>query len=263
LAWKTASASSTRLYSRAEVLDFAVADFEYFHDHFYATTPGYRNPPANLFKDGAYNEQYTAYAAAARFGTVIPGGGTISQHDFQIGYWLTALGAGEKLGFNDALRRASPKAKAVLDWLIAMQRKRIVGRLLEAPNILPEGGYIYVVNIWTAAQVVATGGDVSRLPQTYAALAASKGSSPRWDVYTAEGQELSRDGAGMDLLIAGPSILRYLLRQTGPDIEAAQAVANGWRNAKKQSELAKGSDAGTEWFRYLAACHNPARSAQG
>jgi hypothetical protein len=263
LAWKTASASSTRLYSRAEVMDFAVADFEYFHDHFYATTPGYRDPPVNLFKDGAYDERYAAFAAAARFGTVVQAGGTISQLDFQIGYWLTALGAGEKMGFNDALRRASAKAGEVLDWLIAMQRKRIVGRLLHAPNILAEGGYIYVVNIWSAAQIEATRGDVSRLPQTYEALAAFKGTSPGWDVYMADGQEQSRDGPGMDLLIAGPSILRYLLRQTGEDIEAAQAVANGWRNARKQSELGKGADAGTGWFRYLVACHNPARSAQG
>lgn len=262
LAWKTASATSTRLYSRAEVMDFAVADFELFHDHLYATKPGYGNPPANVLRNGAFDPLTASFAAAACFGTLAPGGADVSQQEFQIGYWLTALAAGEKMGFNAALRRASAKAGTVLDWLIAMQRKRIVGRLLHAPNILPAGGTPYYVSVWTKAQVDAAGGEVARLPRTYQELAAVTGSSPDWDTYVWDGQVVSRDGLGMDMLIAGPSVLRYLLNQTGTDIEAAQNVANNWRNARKKSEMAKGADAGDAWFRYLVACHNPAKPVQ-
>lgn len=262
LAWKTASPNSTRLYNRAEVMDFAVYDFEYFHDHHYATTPGYANPPANVLKNGAFNSLYASYAAAPLFGTCVPDSSQITQQDFQIGYWLSALAAAEKLGFNAALRQASTKAATVLDWLIAMQRKRIVGRILQAPTMLPDGGTNYAMIIWRQAQIEAVGGDVSQLPRTYQQLAAVNGTSATWDYYVHEGETISRDGQAMDQLIAGPSLLRYLLNQSGADISSAQAVATGWRNAKKADELAKGVNAGEGWFRYLQASNNPAKSSQ-
>jgi hypothetical protein len=196
------------------------------------------------------------------FGTCTPDSIQVSQLDFQIGYWLSALAAAEKMGFNTALRQASAKAGAVLDWLIAMQRKRIVGRILQAPTMLPDGGTNYVMIIWRQAQIEAVGGDVAQLPRTYQALAAVNGTSASWDCYTHEGQTISRDGQAMDQLIAGPSLLRYVLNQTGPDISSAQSVASGWRNAKKADELAKGVNAGEGWFRYLQASNNPAKSVQ-
>lgn len=262
LAWKTASAGSQRLYSRNEVLDFTLFDFEQFHDRHYASTPGFLHPPANLMQNGKVNTTLAVYAAAQHFGVVGKDDLALFQHDFFIGYWLSALAAGEKLGFNTAIRQASPKAKAVLNWLIAMHRRRIVGRLLEAPHLKPFSGSNYVVGIWTAEQIANAGGEVSQLPRSYAALNARWGRSERWDKYIDNGQEISRDGQAMDQLIAGPSLLRYLLHQTGDDLIAAQAIAHGWREEKKREELAKGREAGSGWFAYLQATNNPAKAVQ-
>jgi hypothetical protein len=66
----------------------------------------------------------------------------------------------------------------------------------------------------------------------------------------------------MDQLVAGPSLLRYLLGQEGGDIVEAQAVAHRRREEKKAAELRKGGSAGSGWFRYLQATNNPARAVQ-
>ncbi|RVT93814.1 hypothetical protein [Sphingomonas crocodyli] len=263
LAWKTGSATSTRLYSRAEVLAFVVADFERFHDEHYAATPGFAHPPASIFIDGRFDGTRAVYAAAAHFGPVTADNGDkMIQLDFQIGYWLTALGAGEKLGFHDALRRASAKAGTVLDWLIAAHRRRVVGRINGAPHILHADATPYLTPLWTREMIVAAGGEVARLPQDYAAMQAAFGSSERWDMFVHEGREQSRDGQAMDQLIAAPATLRYLLRQSGEDIDRAMATVAGWRREKIAEELNKGEDAGGGWFLYLQATHNPPTAAQ-
>lgn len=262
LAWKTASANSSRLYSRAEVMDFIVYDFEYFYNKHYAATPGFLYPPTNVMVNGNVGDVLASYAAAPLFGPCVPGGLEVTQQDFQIGYWLTALAAAEKLGFNAALRQASTKAAAVLDWMIALHRKRVIGRLVTAPNLNPARGLPYVTMIWSQEQIIAANGNVAALPQTYAALAAVAGQSTNWDSYVFEGHTMSRDGQAMDQLLAAPSMLRYMLNQTGSDINAAQTAANTRRNAKKADELAKGVDAGSGWFWYLQASHNPAKSVQ-
>lgn len=261
LAWKTASASSTRLYSRAEVLDFARFDFELFHDTHYAADPGFLHPPANVMPNGQVDMRLAAYAAARHFGIVAKADDRIYQHEFFIGYWLSALAAAEKLGFNDALRSVSPKVRAVLDWLIAMHRKRIVGRILEAPQLPPYGGN-YMVGIWGIDHITRVGGEVARLPRRYAELEQLWGKTPSWDKYVEGEREVNRDGQAMDQLIAGPSLLRYLLRQEGEDVVAAQAVAQRWREQKKAEELAKRDRAGSDWFVYLQATNNPARPVQ-
>lgn len=262
LAWKTASASSQRLYSRAEVLDFTLYDFEHFHDSHYNANPGFLHPPVNLMPRGRVDIGLATYAAAQFFGIVAKDDNRIYQHDFSIGYWLSALAAGEKLGFNDALRRASPKVGAVIDWLIAMHRKRIVGRILGSPQLPPVDGSNYLVGIWTVEHIAAAGGQVARLPQGYSDLERLCGKTPSWDKYLDNGREVNRDGQAMDQLIAGPSLLRYLLRQEGEDLVAAQSVANRWREQKKAEELAKRDRAGSDWFVYLQATNNPARPVQ-
>lgn len=261
LAWKTASATSQRLYSRDEVLDFVRFDFELFHDKHYASSPGFLNPPANVMLNGQVDVRLATYAAARHFGIVAKADDRIYQHEFYIGYWLSALAAAEKMGFNDALRSASPKVRAVVDWMIAMHRKRIVGRILEAPQLPPYGGN-YMVGIWSVDHITRVGGDVSRLPHSYAELERLWGKTPSWDKYLDNGVEVKRDGQAMDQLIAGPSLLRYLLRQEGEDLIAAQTVANRWREQKKAEELAKREAAGSGWFVYLQATNNPARSVQ-
>nr|WP_232307017.1 hypothetical protein [Sphingomonas sp. Y57] len=262
LAWKTASATSQRLYSRREVLDFTVFDFELFHDRHYAATPGFMNPPTNLMPGGQLNLTHAVYAAARHFGVVAKGGWGVYQHEFSIGYWLSALATGEKFGFNDALRGASAKAGAVLDWLIAMHRGRIVGRLVEGANLPPLDRISYMMGIWSPDHIAAAGGEVARLPRRYADLEGLWGRAPGWDRFEDHGRMVTRDGQAMDQLIAGPSLLRYLLGQSGEDLLAAQAIANRWREQKKAEELAKGERAGEGWFVYLQASNNPARPVQ-
>jgi len=262
LAWKTASATSDRLYSRAEVMDFVLFDFELFHDRHFASSPGFLNPPANLLSGGRPDMRLATYAAARCFGIVAKSEIRIYQHEFSIGYWLSALAAGEKLGFNEALRQGSTKVRAVIDWLIAMHRRRVIGRLTEAPCLPPLDGSNYLVGLWSAEHITAAAGEVARLPQTYAALEGVWGKTARWDQYVDDRGEVSRDGQAMDQLIAGPSQLRYLLGQSGDDLLAAQSIANQWREEKKALELAKGAAAGSGWFTCLQATNNPARAVQ-
>lgn len=263
LAWKTASAGSPRLYSRAEVLEFTLFDFELFHDRYYASSPGFLNPPANLLRDGRPDLRLATYAAAQYFGVVSSNDSSLFQHEFSIGYWLSALAAAEKMGFNAAVRRGSAKAGAVLDWLVAMHRKRIVGRILEGANLQTMDGSNYTVGIWSAEHIAHAAGDVTRLPRSYAGLVELWGRSRGWDSYEGNGGTISRDGQALDQLIAGPSLLRYMLGQTGDDLVAAQTLANDWREQKKAGELAKGDAAGTGWFVYLQATNNPAKAVQG
>lgn len=262
LAWKTASATSHRLYSRRDVMDFTVDDFEQFHDRHYAATPGFLYPPTNLMPGGQVNLNHAVYAAAQYFGVVGKDGNRLAQHEFSIGYWLSALAAGEKLGFNAALRSASPKVRTVLDWLIGMHRKRIVGRIVEGAHVPPLDGVGYMQPVWSADHIAAVGGDVRRLPRSYAGLETLWGRAPGWDRFQNGEQMGTRDGQSMDQLIAGPSLLRYMLGQSGEDLVAAQTIANGWREQKKTQELKKGESAGEGWFVYLQASNNPARPVQ-
>jgi len=262
LAWKTASATSQRLYSRTEVMDFVLFDFEQFHARHYASTPGFLNPPANLMPNGQVDLRLAVYAAAQFFGPCHFADSELQQHEFFIGYWLSALAAAEKMGFNAAIRRASAKAGEMLDWLIGMHRKRVVGRILQGSRLQTIGGSSHLLGLWSRDHIVKAGGDVTRLPRDYAALMPLWGQTEGWDSYIGNGQSVSRDGQALDQLIAAPSLLRYLLGQSGDDLIEAQRIANGWREAKRTQELAKGDQAGTGWFAYLQATNNPARPVQ-
>ena len=260
LAWKTASANSDRLYNRAEVLDFVSKDFEWFNDNLKVTTPGFDNPPANIFVSGSVDTRLGIFACAARFGPTLYFSDTqnFGQHDFFCGYWLTALGIAEKLGFNAALRAKSTKAGQVLDWLIAQHRKRIVGRINQAP-LSNQADVDYVFAAWKGTAIAAAGGAVASLPQTYAAAQTQNGTVASWDIYVgSDGSTQTKDGQAMDQLIAGPSILKTQLGLTGADIDSAAATAAGWRNQKKTEQTALGINAGQGWFRYLNAINNPA-----
>jgi hypothetical protein len=261
LCWKTGSANSDRLYRRSETLDFVIKDFEWFHDNHLVSTPGFNNPPANLLVNGQIDGNRAVYAAAQRFGVITRLGDNeaFGQHDFFIGYWLTALGIAEKVGFNAAVRGASVKAAAVLNWLIAKHRQRVLGRINQASVIGNATGSPFTFRLWTDTAIAAAGGVAASLPQNYAALSATNGSTASWDVWNSSGA--SRDGQAMDQLIAGPSILKNQLAQTGADIDSALATASGWRNQKKTAQEALGANgAGTSWFIYLQAVNNLAIS---
>lgn len=258
LAWKTASASSDRLYTRAEVIDFVKRDFEWFSDNHKTSNPGFDNPPANVLTNGEVDERKLFYAGASRFGIMGTVSGDFGQADFSIGYWLVALGIGEKIGFNAAIRTASAKAGSVVDFLIARHRQRVVGRINNAPRANVGSPDPYAMVIWRRASVLSAGGNVAALPQNFAAVATQNGNSSSWDAYTHQGATYEKDGQGMDQLIAGPSILKNQLGQAGGDLDAAQTTATGWRDAKKAQEAARGVEAGSGWFRYLNAVHNPA-----
>lgn len=260
LAWKTASLNSDRLYSRAEVLSFVGRDFETFSDMHLTASPGFNAPPANVMTSGSIDGLKAIYAAAQYFGPAADlGGGTIGQHDFMVGYWMTALGIGEKLGFNAALRASSSKAGIVLDWLIAQHRKRVVGRINDASRAnLADNSYLF--HLWPAAAIVAAGGAVSALPRSYASVATRNGQAPSWDLSAVDGPAVSRDGQATDQLLAGPSILRNQLVQSGADLDAAVNAAATRRTQKKNEQAALGVNAGTSWFVYLNAVNNPALS---
>lgn len=261
LIWKTASRTSDRLYSRAEILAYVVKDFETFSDTHKTSNPGFDNPPSNVMSGGNVDENLAVYAATHRFGVCGWFDGAVSQHDFYIGYWQTALGIAERIGFNAALRAASAKAGAVVDWMIAQHRKRIVGRINDAPLANPGGGSDYMFYLWQESTITGASGNVASLPQTYAAIATQNGNATSWDIFDYSGSTHSRDGQAMDQLIAGPSVLRIHLGQSGGDLTTAETTATSRRNQKKVEQEGLGANgAGTTWFKYLQAVHNPAIS---
>lgn len=258
LIWKTASRNSDRLYSREEILDFVAQDFETFSAAHKTSNPGFDNPPANVVTAGSVDDVRAIYAATDRFGVCGLLDGDVVQHDFYIGYWLTALGLAERIGFNAALRARSSTAGAVIDWLIAKHRQRVVGRINVAANTDCGTGTPYLLNIWGRAGIVAAGGDVASLPQGYSDLAPVNGTNGSWDVFDEGGSAGSRDGQAMDQLIAGPSILKAHLGQSGIDLDQAENTAASWRSQKVAEQDQLGSDgAGTTWFRYLQIVNNP------
>jgi hypothetical protein len=143
-----------------------------------------------------------------------------------------------------------------------MHRKRVVGRILEGARLQTLGGSNYMIGLWGRQHMIDVAGDVARLPHSYAGIVKLWGETRGWDSYEADGRSVSRDGQALDQLIAGPSLLRYILGQTGEDLILAQKIAQEWRETKKREELAKGQDAGTGWFAYLQATNNPARAVQ-
>lgn len=257
LAWKTGSANSHRLYSRADILDFVIFDFEGFYETFYVSEPGYLNPPTNISAGGAN----AIFAAAQRFGPMEWSDDMGAwQHDFYIGYWMSALHAGEKLGFNAAIRAASEKAGRILDWLIAMHIKRITGRL-NGGMLVTSSAIEYQMPTWTPQMIAAAGGNVNNLPQNHAALVAYQGAnaSRSWDTWNNNGEDHSRDGQAMDQLLAGPSLLLDMGQDT-PEIRQAEATALAYRQSKIDAETARGpTGAGTGWFYYHQTTNNPPR----
>lgn len=254
LAWKTASNNSDRLYSRAEVMDFITVDFEKFYDMYYASTPGFLNPPANIMSGGEIDQRAAVYAGAARFGPCQLTEIGVHCHDFYSGYWLSALHAANKMGFIDALKAASPKVKAVIEWLLAMHRKRAIGHVKDG-LLINASGSDYFTSYWTEAEIRAAGGDVSKLHQTFAAVAAAR-PAPSWDTYKNEGQTLDRDGQAMDQLLAAPAIIKDL-GMTGTDIDQAITIAEARFQEKLTAETAKGpGQAGSTWFKYHQVTNN-------
>lgn len=257
--WKTASRNSDRLYSRGEILDFVVADFELFNSRFKAADPGFDNPPSDLSPGGNYDPTLGVYAATDRFGITGLASSGIAQHDFYIGYWLVALGISERLGFSEALRARSATAGTVLDWLIAKHRQRVVGRINQAATTNMGSGSDYVMMIWSEQDIDNAGGLVSALPGTWNALKNRNGTSSSWDVFQSGGSTYQKDGQAMDQLIAAPSVLKNQIGLAGQDLDDADTTARGWRQQKIQEQDAVApSQAGSSWFRYLQTVHNPA-----
>jgi hypothetical protein len=213
-------------------------------------------------KNGQIDENLLIYAACARFGLANAGLGNregIHTHDFMTGYWLSALHMAERLGFNDAIRAASPKAKAIMDWLVAAHRKRIVGRI---KNPLINSRYAYMTILWTNEQIYASGGDVSKLPQTFEEVDMAQNPRCRtWDeVYDRDnnGNPIwdRRDGQACDQMLAGPALLKDM-GMTGSDLDACVDLAEQRFQQKLAEQTALGPDnAGSSWFLYHQATNN-------
>lgn len=253
LLWKTASKTSTRLYTQAECLERMVIDMEAFHDTWFVGDVSFTNPPSNIMNDGTVNPTAAVLAGARKFGpmyyTEREG---LHTSEFQAGYWLSALYAAHKLGLLATLRAASSKCATIIDFLIELHRKHIVGRLNEAMEMNSEDGD-YQIRPWTEDQIIAAGGNVANLPQTYAAAMAAQGNqkSPSWDVWKGlDGTIYNRDGQALDALLAGAAVLKDM-GQTGSDLDAAEAKAEQLYQSKLASEAARGANlAGSEWGRY-------------
>jgi hypothetical protein len=257
LLWKTASSNSSRLYSRAEIMDWVIFDLEAFYDKHYDATPGFLNPPTNIRTGTTIDGNKAVYASNARFGITTCRGDSVYTHDFMVGYWLSALHAGHKLGFNQAVSAASTKAKAVIDWLVLSHEKRIIGRLTEGMLINAEDGTEYLTPLWTVAQINAASGNVSALPQNMAQVSAAQTKpSPSWDTcHDQYGNVQSRDGQSMDQFLAGPGLLMDMGRSSTA-LTNAYNIAEQYYAQKKAAEEAKGANAGTEWFVFHQATNN-------
>lgn len=256
MAWKTASGNSDRLYSRAEVMDFITFDFEVFYDTWYNSTPGFLKPDTNIMDGNEISQQKAVFAGAARFGPCQFNDDGVHVHDFYSGYWLSALHVAERIGFNDALRAASPKVKAIIDWLLTCHKKRAVGRINDGALINAPGGADYITSYWRVDEIKAAGGDVTKLPQNMAAVAALH-PAPSWDKFNGDGGAVtSRDGQAMDQLLAGPALLKDM-GMTGTDLDKAVTTAEQRFQQKLAEETAKGSTAaGESWFLYHQATNN-------
>lgn len=261
LLWKTGSKTSSRLYSREEILEWVVPDFETFSDQWMTTTPGYLNPPTNIMSGGSVSPNLAAFAGAQYFGPVrydSDGGSGLGHSAFQVGYWLSALHAAHRFGFLDAIRAASAKAGAVVDFLIASHRKRITGMLNGGMLLNPyDGDYEY--RPWTPAMISAAGGNVGNLPHSYGAAATAQGPTASWDVRGAAGSGLTKDGQAMAQLLSAPSLLKDM-GQTGADLDQAEMTATQLRQSKIDSENAKGPAlAGSGWFMFDQTTYQPVR----
>jgi hypothetical protein len=258
LCWKTASTNSTRLYTRAEILDWVVYDFEVFYDMWYASDPGFLNPPTNLQTNGAFDPYKATFAGAARFGPCAYDDYGLNQPDFQIGYWLSALHMAHRVGFLNALRDSSNKVEAVVNWLLAIHKKHIVGRINQGSLLNSMDGQEYLVPLWRPDQIIDAGYNVANLPQTYSEVIASlpENAAPTWDTWNNNGNIQGRDGQAMDQLLAGPSLLKDM-GMTGADLDQAIATAESRFQSKLTSETAKGYEtAGSGWFQYHQTTNN-------
>jgi hypothetical protein len=261
IAWKTASATSSRLYSRADVMDYVTFDFEQFRDQWYAATPGIANPPTNILaSDGSVDYKLAMMAGFSRFGPVeYDDDQGVHSHDFFCGYWLQALHAAKRIGFIDALLNSgSAKTVTILNWMLGMYRKRIVGLINDGALLNPPQYATYVSCYWTKAQIIAAGGDVTKLPQTVAQVVAKQTRpAPNWySCYDQDGNLVSRDGQANDQLLAGPAMLKDI-GFSGADLDQAVTTAESRFQESYAREVAMGADhAGETWFQYHQATNN-------
>ncbi|GFE72362.1 hypothetical protein [Novosphingobium sp. TCA1] len=261
LLWKTASSNSTRLYSRAEAEDWFIWDLELFYDQWLNSDPGFLRPPTNVMNsDGSVNGNLATLAGAAKFGPCYYTDGTgLELSEFQAGYWLSAIHAAHKLGFLNAMSAKSEKVAAVINWLKIMHKKHIIGRINDAID-MNMAGSDYQVLYWKNADVVAAGGDVSKLPQSIKAAADKYGRAPSWDTFTitenGTTRPYSRDGQAMDALLAGAALL-VDMGMSGDGLEEAVIKSEQLFQQKLTSETAKGyATAGDSWFKYHQTTNN-------
>ncbi|MBD3762578.1 hypothetical protein [Rhizorhabdus sp.] len=264
LAWKLGSARSQRLYTRQEVMDWAVSCFDAVHDNLFASVPGVFNLPSEGQTSDEFNPGMMAVLHALNlFGMCrIDDSNNLYQQTFMRGYWIHALGCGERMGFNDALRAASDKAASVIDWLIAKWRQAIVGNLTKISTHLPESS-TYINFLWTPEQVeslwpdgnIANGrmGDISLVPQTYEQLETANGVLPSWD----QAEAYSLDGQGTSADLSAPFWLKNVLNLSGDDIDAACVVARARFDGKLEEQVALGAAGGSTWFRYHQGSFTP------
>lgn len=257
LLWKTASKNSGRLYSREEIIEHMVYDFELFYTQWYDSDPGFLRPPTNILNgDGSINNDLAVLAGASKFGPCgVDGDRGLGLSEFQAGYWLSALHAAHKLGFLDAVSAASEKAAEVINWLKIVHRRRVVGRINDGLLLNSYQGD-YQVLYWSKQDILDANGVVANLPQNFSEAITANGPAPSWDTMTEDGQTHSRDGQAMDQNLAAAALLLDM-GMSGADLEQAAATAEQLFQDKLQSEMAKGYEtAGDDWFKFHQSTNN-------
>lgn len=145
----------------------------------------------------------------------------------------------------------------MIDWLIACHRKRAIGRTAN-PLVNALNDTEYLTPVWTMAQMVAAGGDVSKLPQSFAEVVTKQTvKAPSWDSFKlANGSTGSRDGQALDQLLAAPALLKDM-GLSGSDLEQAITLAEQRFQERLTSEAARGAEqAGSVWFKFHQATNN-------
>lgn len=252
------------MYSRKDIIDWVVGDFQSYYINWYAGGPMMGSPPSpsdtvtsDIFRNEAYI--YNTFGPCYK-----DTGEPYMQHSFYVGYWTVALCLGEVLGFNQALRDADEQAGEILDWLLEINRKRLCSRLLGGMLANTYNQSDYLQPIWTEAQVSnAIGIAFGILPQSFADVATSQGANaaPSWDTHGVAPSVGGKDGQSMDQLLSHPS---WMLRTgffTGSaltELEAAHDQAMVYLDSKVTSETARGFNAaGSVWFKYLQITNSP------
>jgi hypothetical protein len=259
LAWHYGSQNSDRLYSRSEILDWLVADYEGWAANYGDV---YFNPPSDIFTEGEIDilklDSYVCnvFGMAVKYETSGAAYQDVGYSEFQAGYWLASLFTMKFYGMDAAIRARSSIAGEVFDFMCDAHAERVRQRINNGFDIPPADNQYYSISVWRQNWMTNLNdmSDVAALPHSYAASRArmlTDGYTATWDRYTLPGSSTSnsRDGQGTDLLLAAPDTL-IRMGYTDTQMQNAKVIADNAFATKLAEQEALGRAAGSTWFIY-------------